>query len=66
MYLVSLNLHQNKIGDEGANAIGRTLERKTCLISLNLNDNKIGDKGALVDYYSFRKEYVFNLFGFKL
>ena len=41
-----LNLANNKLGDEGAEAIGNALKVNTTLLTLNFNLNKIGDIGA--------------------
>ena len=41
-----LSLGENQIGDEGAKAIGKTLQTNTSLQFLNLDDNQIGNEGA--------------------
>jgi len=40
------SLEDNKIGDEGANAVATALEKNRSLESLSLEGNNIGDKGA--------------------
>jgi Ran GTPase-activating protein (RanGAP) involved in mRNA processing and transport len=42
-----LNLHLNQIGDEGAKALAKALERNQTLRELDLESNQIGDEGAL-------------------
>jgi Ran GTPase-activating protein (RanGAP) involved in mRNA processing and transport len=45
--LVSLLLHTNSIGDDGAKIIGGALKTNLCLTSLDLEWNNIGDEGAM-------------------
>ena len=46
-YLVdSIYLNDNKIGDEGAKAIGEALKVNTSLTEIDLGHNKIGTEGA--------------------
>ena len=42
--LTSLDLEDNDIGDDGANALAQALETNTSLTSLNLGFNNIGDE----------------------
>ena len=44
--LKELNLQYIPIGDEGATALGRALEKNSTLTELNLNGNSYGDEGA--------------------
>ena len=44
--LTSLNLGDNRIGDDGAKALATALKNNTSLTSLNLLGNRIGDDGA--------------------
>ena len=44
--LTTLELNDNRIGDDGAAALGECLKYNTSLTTLNLSGNKIGDDGA--------------------
>lgn len=43
--LLSLYLENNRITQEGAKAISKSLKNKVKLSKLNLNNNPIGDEG---------------------
>ncbi|KAL4221340.1 Leucine-rich repeat-containing protein 71 [Mactra antiquata] len=45
--LISLNLSNNKIGDEGMLEIAQGLRMNRTLLSMSLASNQIGDKGAI-------------------
>jgi len=42
-----LDLDYNRIGDEGAEALGEAIKTNPSITKLNLNRNQIGDEGAI-------------------